>query len=209
MKAEEFFGKLAQHEKIKDRIVPLAWHVDYWDRLGWKDTFGSKKYTMRQKLYAAKHKARGLVTPQFVIDNNFSRKLGASINEALKEAQKVDITCTATLDKGAIEANINLKKTTADGTVGPNFKVIPILFQRKATTHCKTGENKGKTLVEWFPVLEALAPTSVEDALAKGVTAKFTAPKGVKVDNLGVAVLVEDPRTLNTLECRAFKIEKK
>ena len=50
-------------------IIALAWHVDYWDRLGWKDTFSSAAATARQERYAARI-GGGSYTPEFVVNGN-------------------------------------------------------------------------------------------------------------------------------------------
>jgi hypothetical protein len=48
--------------------VPVAFHVDYWDRLGWKDPFASAEWTKRQRLYAANWNAESVYTPAFVLN---------------------------------------------------------------------------------------------------------------------------------------------
>jgi len=61
----------------RDKVVPLTFHVDYWDRLGWKDRFAGPDFTARQEWYARSTKLRspngeaglhGLYTPQLVVD---------------------------------------------------------------------------------------------------------------------------------------------
>jgi hypothetical protein len=46
----------------------MAFHVDYWDQLGWRDRFASKEWTARQNVYASRWNARNLYTPGFVLD---------------------------------------------------------------------------------------------------------------------------------------------
>jgi len=62
--ADEFLGKLAQ----RSDVIALAFHVDYWDYIGWKDPFGDPAHTARQRLYAASLRKRTIYTPQMVID---------------------------------------------------------------------------------------------------------------------------------------------
>lgn len=61
--ADAFLETLAKDPNI----LALAFHVDYWDRLGWKDTLGSANYTQRQYSYAAALGNRMVWTPQFVV----------------------------------------------------------------------------------------------------------------------------------------------
>lgn len=61
---------------LKDRpdVVPLAFHVDYWDRLGWKDRFASPDWTQRQYEIAARNAARSVYTPQVVVGGRDHRR---------------------------------------------------------------------------------------------------------------------------------------
>ena len=51
--AEASLGRLVNDPRLWHEFVPVAFHVDYWDRLGWKDPFASAEWTKRQRLYAA------------------------------------------------------------------------------------------------------------------------------------------------------------
>jgi hypothetical protein len=55
--------------ELADRpeVIALALHVDYWDYLGWKDSFGSPKYTARQRAYAKAARSRSIYTPEMVV----------------------------------------------------------------------------------------------------------------------------------------------
>ena len=61
--ADEIFGELAQD----DRVIALAYHVDYWDYLGWEDAFASPEHTARQRAYAHAKGERTIYTPQIVV----------------------------------------------------------------------------------------------------------------------------------------------
>src|SRR5579859_3086720 len=62
--ADAFLGELAQ----SGRVIALAYHVDYWDNLGWKDPFASPSGTQRQRLYGHALGLPGIYTPQMVVD---------------------------------------------------------------------------------------------------------------------------------------------
>ena len=61
--ADRLLGELAG----RDDVLPLSWHVTYWDRLGWPDTFGLQDSTRRQEVYADRLGLDRLYTPQMVI----------------------------------------------------------------------------------------------------------------------------------------------
>ena len=77
---------------------------------------------------------------------------------------------------------------------------------RAVKTRCTSGENKGKTLQEYFVVRQMLAPQAASLAAGKGVKARFQAPKGVKAADLGVAILVEDRVRMDVLDCLAVPV---
>src|SRR5436190_23170457 len=64
-------------------IVTLAFHVDYWDRLGWKDRFSSAAFTERQNRYAAAWNTDRVYTPQAVVDGRVEF-IGTDANRALE-----------------------------------------------------------------------------------------------------------------------------
>lgn len=61
--ADELLNQIADH----DSVLPLALHVDYWDYIGWADTFGQSAFSDRQKAYARKMGRNSVYTPQMVI----------------------------------------------------------------------------------------------------------------------------------------------
>jgi hypothetical protein len=192
-------------ERFHCKAVVLSWHVDYWDYLGWKDPFGSPEHTKRQKRYAKRLRGR-LYTPQLIVGNQTTpwKSAAGVIERATAEKPKIEIVAQAFRAKDKITATIKLKKLDAKLVLGKDVGVIPILVEREATTICKAGENKGKTLVEHFNVVKALAPLSVKAALAKGVQATFDTPKGRW--DLALVVLVEDGVLMKTYECGSFAV---
>ncbi len=64
--AERWLGELRQDAGLWRRFVPVAFHVNYWDHLGWRDALASKAFTERQHSYAAAWRANSVYTPGFV-----------------------------------------------------------------------------------------------------------------------------------------------
>jgi hypothetical protein len=66
--AEERFSALKGNAALWKGVVPIAFHVDYWDYLGWPDRFASPEYTARQQRYASEWGGDSVYTPEFVLD---------------------------------------------------------------------------------------------------------------------------------------------
>ncbi len=76
--ADALLGKLVEY----DEILPLALHVDYWDYIGWKDTFAKAAHTKRQKAYAYSFGSRSIYTPQMVI-GGVDQAVGSHVVEVM------------------------------------------------------------------------------------------------------------------------------
>src|ERR1700737_4679799 len=66
--AESWLGQLTTDGRLWKEIVPVAFHVDYWDNLGWKDRFAKPEYTSRQRSYSAVWGILSVYTPGFVLN---------------------------------------------------------------------------------------------------------------------------------------------
>jgi hypothetical protein len=68
-------------------IIGLGQHVDYWDRLGWKDRFSSAALTERQQLYQARFRTESIYTPQMVVDGRVEL-VGSDANAARRAIER-------------------------------------------------------------------------------------------------------------------------
>src|SRR5262245_4799567 len=71
-------------------IVGLGEHVDYWDRLGWKDRFSSAAFTRRQQLYADHFKADNIYTPQMIVDGE-TAFVGTDVEAARRAIERASV----------------------------------------------------------------------------------------------------------------------
>ena len=65
---DRWVSALATRGFAGDRVIPLAFHVDYWNYLGWKDPFAQARYTERQRFVNARVRTRTIYTPQLMLD---------------------------------------------------------------------------------------------------------------------------------------------
>ena len=141
--ADRLLGSLAQTDT---NLIVLSFHVDYWDRLGWKDVFSNHDYTLRQQQYAQAFHTESVYTPQAVVQGQFemvgSNKPGITNALAKIREQNNDVIITAnvSLTNNVITVNHQVNKISA------NEQVIIVLVQTHGSTNIARGENSGVTL---------------------------------------------------------------
>jgi hypothetical protein len=129
---------------MRPGVLTLSFHVDYWDRLGWKDPFSSAAATARQQQYAGTLGAGSVYTPQMVVDGRW-QAVGSDRDEverALADAAKSPATVPVTLavDRGGARITLGPGGEAATGSV------VLVAFDRRRVGAVKNGENAGRTL---------------------------------------------------------------
>lgn len=141
--------KLLGTYSSKENVIPLSFHVDYWDRLGWKDPFSSIDYSDRQRMYASALKS-DVYTPQLVI-NGTEEMIGSNANKLSVALQKIfSETPDAALSIKKAEEHDGKIDISFDVSGKINNSVLNIaVLENKTTTPVKTGENGGATLTDY------------------------------------------------------------
>ena len=137
--------------------MPVAFHVDYWDRLGWRDPFASKAWTARQYQYSARWNSSSVYTPGFVLDGREWRNDGApSAGSESPGVLKVSLA-----DSEKVTASFQSSK----GDNNPlELHVARLGFG--LNIHVKAGENSGRKLLHDFVVL-SLETAKINDGKAE------------------------------------------
>src|SRR3979411_2613952 len=101
--AEGIVNKLAQ----RPSVLPLSFHVDYWDDLGWRDHYSLASATERQRVYARTLRRSSVYTPQAVIDG--SRDIVGSQRAAVMEAvsgRRDGVATSVSVSGGIIQIHV-------------------------------------------------------------------------------------------------------
>jgi hypothetical protein len=139
--ADRLFGEVVK----RDGIIGLAWHVDYWNYLDWKDTFSSSEATKRQYAYAKAFGTKQVYTPQFVLNGRKSMdadSLASATGAGSAEPLPVEMSATASKDRLVIR--------TGGGKGDANL--IMVQFDDEETVNVANGENSGRTLTNHYAV---------------------------------------------------------
>lgn len=135
-----------QREFRDQPVYILAFHVDYWNHLGWKDQFSQAAFTQRQRQYSQSLGIGSLYTPQLVI-NGTKEFVGSNKRDIVDE---INANLSAT-PADALTLNCNLKdnKLTVqyDGTLHQErAELVLALVQKSVQSNVKAGENSGRRL---------------------------------------------------------------
>ncbi|HLX67565.1 MAG TPA: DUF1223 domain-containing protein, partial [Puia sp.] len=113
--ADQLVARIQQEDQDQPVYI-LVFHVDYWDRLGWKDAFSDKRYTQRQNLYASWLNLQSIYTPQIVVNGrkefvgSQESTLRNAIHSSLDEAPGAELTLSAiTLDQSVVHYHYEVK----------------------------------------------------------------------------------------------------
>jgi hypothetical protein len=147
----------------KQNVIPLSFHVDYWDRLGWKDPFSSHDYSERQYRYATALKSQ-VYTPQLVIngDTQFVGSEAGKIASAIDQQLRQEPAAHLSLQKTVVDKNTINIAFVVSGNIANSLLNIA-LVEKKAVTDIGDGENRGATLTEYNIVREFKTIDSVKE----------------------------------------------
>lgn len=139
---------LAAAAKTNRNIIGLSFHVDYWDRLGWKDPFSNHAFTKRQYAYGEHFKLSGVYTPQEVVNGQqeFVGSNRARQSSLLETALSQPASAGVQLTVGSPSANIRSVSYKLDGDLA-NAVLHVALVSKVAVTNVPRGENAGRKLV--------------------------------------------------------------
>src|SRR5205085_11342524 len=114
----------------RGRVIPLAYHVDYWNHLGWRDPFSAHEWSERQGGYVRAMRLESAYTPQMIVDGT-QQMVGSStynVNRAIEGESKRKIVGSVALSSAADGVHIHAESPRAD------VDVIVVVFEDAATT---------------------------------------------------------------------------
>ncbi len=188
--------EISADAKLRGKIIPLAFHVDYWNHLGWSDPFSSPRWTERQSSYVRSMHLPSAYTPQMVVDG--ARQFVGTSAPALEAALAEESTKPPF---GSAQVSIAKSGGSLDATVSATITakkpvdVILVVYENGLSTRIAAGENAGSV--------------ATDDAVVRYLTRVATLPEGstskqlqIRIANtwnparLGAAVLLQDHESL-------------
>ena len=189
--ADKWISKI-KHDKSK--VTPLAFHVDYWDYIGWKDKFSKAEYSNRQRKTAAFGGAGFVYTPQFVFNGRDFKgwdnsRLNGAIDRTQKFASRANLTLDATNNS---DGGIKLKATAQ--AINPedvkNADVFVALYENGLVTQVKAGENVGRELRHDYVVRKLFGAYQINSL--NEFDKSFNLGKSWQKKDAGAVIFVQD-----------------
>ncbi|WP_165823917.1 DUF1223 domain-containing protein [Pseudochryseolinea flava] len=189
--ADELMAKLQNEKSDQPRYI-LSYHVDYWDRLGWRDAFSDPQFSKRQRKYGEWLRDPQIYTPQLVV-NGKSVCIGSdevSIKAIEKEYQTKSTSATLTLRGEQVADKMNLHYEVLGNNDRSELLIATV--QKYAITNVKRGENGGRIL-HHVQVVRSLSTFPVEHD-SEGQQS-ITLPPGFNAKDFEIIAMIQDTRT--------------
>jgi len=203
--ADRLLSKLAQDPRYQGKVIPLSFHVDYWNYIGWTDPYSSARWSERQKLYAARvfHSNR-IYTPQVVVNGRaecvgsqepavLDRIAGAL---AAEPAGRVSLALDPVTPEGQLRVKVGAKLARA--AAAGDLDLWVAVYESGLSTSVKAGENASRVLRNDRVVRRFEKAFSLPGAAGAEKSGELVLglDKRWKTDGLGVAAFLQDPATL-------------
>ncbi|MFL6291485.1 MAG: DUF1223 domain-containing protein [Thermoanaerobaculia bacterium] len=199
--ADRLLSRLAADPALRDRVIPLSFHVDYWNYIGWTDPFSSKRWSERQQGYARAFRSNRIYTPQLVVSGrsglNGADEAGARkrIAEALAAGPAGRVTLSVEPSPDRLKVKVGAKLSRA--AEGP-LDLWVAVYETGLATKVGAGENASATLHNDYVVRrleKALTLPGTAGAADSGEVV-LGLDRRWKREKLGVAAFLQDPRTM-------------
>ncbi len=199
--ADRWASSLPSRGFSSDRLVALAFHVDYWNYLGWRDPYSKAEYGDRQRTASARNRARVVYTPQFLLNGKDYRR--AMLVDDLDERVKA-------ISRQPAQAGIRLRLDARnEGTLHVAGKAMTArsgahaylaLYENNLSNQVTAGENRGKRLRHDFVVRQLAGPFVLGTGREASFRQPFPLQPAWKTHDLHIAAFVQNESTGDVLQ---------
>lgn len=209
--ADKLLSELDANQTIKGvQVITLSEHVDYWDRLGWKDPFSSAQLTQRQSDYAQALHLEDIYTPQMIVDGRtgFVGSKRATALQAIAEAARAPKAIVRLAIKESASNSIKLSvqvESVSDVGRGDTVDVMLTIAESALSNKVSRGENSGRELAHSSVVRKLIKIGRVEGK-------SFSAEPAMNLDRswkrhqLKAVVFLQERTSRRVLGCAQIKL---
>lgn len=204
--ADEWLSTLGQNGLGPDRVVPLALHVDYWNDLGWEDSFSQKTFTDRQYRLAELNRVRSVFTPQFVLNG---RNLSHWHNQADDEIRRINTTAPQASITLALSRHARNIEITADAEIispAAQTDLYLAVYENNLSHDIAAGENQNLTLHHDYVARQLIGPVALKDAGKVRFVRNISLDKTWKASDMGVVAFVQNRNNGEVLQALSLPL---
>jgi hypothetical protein len=178
----------------QQNAVLLAFHVDYWNQLGWPDRFSQARFSERQRAVAGRTGANAIYTPQVLLDGKdfrtidraaFKARLGSINRESARAAIRAQVS------RGSGEVHVAGEVDVPDVRDRPNAEVWVAAFENGLSSQVQRGENAGRQLHHDFVVRGFAGPSTVDPSGHVAIDQRFRIGSDWDSRKMGIVVFVQ------------------
>ncbi|MBA2689480.1 MAG: DUF1223 domain-containing protein [Burkholderiales bacterium] len=201
--ADKWVSNLAPAGFKASQIVPLAFHVDYWDSIGWIDRFAIAEFSGRHRGLARANGSGTVYTPQIFVSGKDIRlalsnvKLNGTLKQINPAKSRADIALA--LDASKPDALI-LSASASLADPSDDVQAYLAVYENKLFSNVKAGENRGVKLEHDYVVREFIGPLKFNHEGKLDVKQSVTLQSDWKLKDLGVAAFVQRRDSGETLQ---------
>ncbi|MBE9560251.1 MAG: DUF1223 domain-containing protein [Proteobacteria bacterium] len=204
--ADRFLSELKAAGISDKQLIPLAFHVTYWDYIGWKDQFANKQYDERQRELAHKKNESTVYTPQFVMSGDNYRSyvtFSEDVNKLAKQKSTVDLVLTAHLlpaQKSTDKLQLNLTTDISASKI-KDVGFYLVIIENNLASDVNDGENEGEQLHHDYVVRQFLGPFFQSKPKNQRSREQIVVLQPEwKRDDLSIVAFAENPHTGEVLQ---------
>lgn len=186
-----------------DRVIALAFHVDYWDQLGWPDRMAKAQFSERQRMQAQRNRASVVYTPQLLLNGmDYRATSDVRFGERVKELNRLPSAADLQLRQrpGAHDVTIDLDVQVRRAAAAPHAQTFVAITENRLQSAIKAGENQGKLLQHDFVVREFAGPLPADAAGRVHWNSILALHGDWKRQDLALVAFVQDERSGEVLQ---------
>lgn len=186
-----------------DRVVALAFHVDYWDQLGWPDRMAKAQFSARQRMLAQRNHASVVYTPQLLLNGmDYRSTSDTRFGERVKELNRLPPAADLLLRQrpGATDVAVELDVQVRQAAAGSRAQTFLAITENHLQSAIKAGENRGKLLQHDFVVREFSGPLPADAAGRVHWNSNIALRGDWKRPDLALVAFVQDQRSGEILQ---------
>lgn len=193
--ADLYLSRIGASDLTPRHVIPLAFHVTYWDHIGWRDPFAREEHDRRQRAIAARAGSRTVYTPQLILNGRDMRGGGHLENQLRMINARTPAAQIRLRIEPPAEDAVSVQVTTRipETKDRRDADLYIALYENGLSRYVKAGENRGRTLHHDHVVRRLYGPYPVGLKTADTEeTLRIPLPDEVEAANAGIVTFVQN-----------------